>query len=196
MVAPMSMAGLEPTPGWAVLLVAPLALLALGVWRRSIAALLLGVPLGWSLSAFHLPQGAWTLSGSAVALAGAMAYLVAALLWCRRGGAGAEELALTWQNADDASSLGSARPWLGGWLVAGPVLGAALWPGCLEGAYQGFPQAPGIAQVGLVLLGLLVGLAIGSDLLRPRPAPTGRRRRAVMLAMVGGLCLTGYGIWV
>lgn len=197
MVAPIPEQRLTPDLAWAVLMLGPLSLLALGLWRRSAAALLVGVPLGWALSAFYLPFGAWQGLSGAAALGAAAIYLFAAVWWCRaasepQGPEGGAEV--EWRRLERGRGGVEIKPWLGAWLIGGPAVGALLWPECLSGVYTGFPRAPGLAQVGLTLLATLIGLAIASDLLRRRPRPVGRRGRAALLAAIGGLCLAGYGL--
>jgi hypothetical protein len=167
----------------------PLALIY-GLWRHSAWALLVGVPVGWSMPAFGLPDGAFNGTAGIVALLAVLAYIPTALGYLRERRVAAAQVEWT---ALDATPVVDRRPsftpWLAAILVVGPAAGAALWPSVIHRVAGGFPTMMGRAHVALTLVALLVGLALATDLSRGRPPLPGNRRRARSLAMVGFICL-------
>ncbi len=171
------------TAWWLSALVGP-SLLALGMLRRSRAALLVGVPASWALPAHGLPPAAPDAALAAVGLAAVAAYVTAACWFLAPRPA---PRSVEWTSLDGVAARPARDPlpWVAGLLVAGPAVGAACWPPLAEAAGRGFPALPGLALVGLALVGTLVGLAIATDLFRGRaPLPGSRARLGVLAAMV------------
>lgn len=175
--------------------VLPLALIH-GLARTSPWALLVGVPVGWALPAFGLPDGAFNGAAGAVALVAVIAYVPTALAYLRERRASAAHV--EWTALDDTPKVDrrpSFTPWLAGALVLGPAAGAALSPTVVQRVAGGFPDMMGRAHVALTLVALLVGLALATDLARGRSAMPGDPRRARVLAIAGALCV-GLGVYL
>ena len=161
-----------------------------GIARTSPWALLVGVPIGWSLPAFGLPDGAFNGAAGAVALVAVLAYIPTALGYLRERRLTAAQI--EWTALDDtprADRRPSFTPWLAALLVLGPAAGVALSPTVVQRVAGGFPNMMGRAHVALTIVALLVGLALATDLARGRAAMTGDARRARLLAIAGLLCL-------
>lgn len=173
----------------------PLALIY-GLVRQSIWALLVGVPVGWALPSFGLPDGAFNGAIGLVALVAVSAYIPTALGYLRPRLA--QPAAVEWTALDAASTIDRRppfMPWLAAALVVGPAAGAVLWPSVIHNAAVGFPHTLGQAHVALTLVALLVGLALATDLARGRAPLTGSARRARTLAVITALCV-GLGLYL
>lgn len=161
-----------------------------GLWRQSAWALLVGVPVGWAMPAFGLPDGAFNGPTGVVALLAVLAYVPTALGYLRERRVAAAQVEWT---ALDATPLIDRRPsftpWLAAILVVAPAAGAALWPSVIQRVAGGFPTMMGRAHVALTLVALLVGLALATDLARGRAPLPGNARRARTLAILGIGCL-------
>lgn len=167
-----------------------------GLLRQSSQALLVGVPVGWALPAFGLPDGAFNGAVGLVALIAVLAYAPTALGYLRPRQATSAQIEWT---ALDAATVVDRRPsfmpWLAAALVVGPVAGAVLWPTVTRNVAVGFPNLMGRAHVALTLIALLVGLALATDLARGRAPLTGSPGRARTLALVTALCI-GLGMYL
>ncbi|MGK0360398.1 MAG: hypothetical protein ACI9U2_002711 [Bradymonadia bacterium] len=176
---------------WGGFVVVLPAALIYGLVRTSPWALLVGVPVGWALPAFGLPDGAFNGAAGAVALVAVIAYIPTALGYLRERRVAAAQV--EWTALDDtpgAQRRTGLTPWLAALLVFGPAAGAALSPTVVQRVAGGFPNMMGRAHVALTLVALLVGLALATDLARGRTAMPGDARRARTLAIVGALCLS------
>lgn len=186
-VAPLVQADLEPGPGWGIAtLIAP-AMLGAGLIRRSAAALLVLVPAGWALPAYDLPAVAFEGALGPVALLTVAAYLTVALRWLRPR----QPLhGVSWEALDgDAPPAPPRLAALALCLVAGPAVGAFLWPDLLRRAAVGFPAQAHQVAAGAAVLGTLFGLVLAARLARPRPRWPGRRERAAALAVGAAVLL-------
>lgn len=175
--------------------VLPLTLIY-GLLRQSSQALLVGVPVGWALPAFGLPDGAFNGAVGVVALIAVAAYVPTALGYLRPRRLTAAKV--EWTALDTASVVDrrpSFMPWLAAALVIGPAAGAALWPSVAQRIAGGFPTLLGRAHVALSLIALLVGLALATDLARGRPPMRGNARRARTLALITAACV-GLGMYL
>lgn len=182
--------GVDGVQWGALSFVLPLMVI-LGVWRQSPWILLTGVPIAWALPAHGLPDGGLAGSVGTVALLAVVAYVPAALAWLRPRDPPLAEV--TWTALDDEPRRVVARPvpWVAGALVALPAVGVALWPGVADQVARAQAGVVGRAHVTLVLVALLVGLALATDLARGRPPVTGNRRMIAVLAVFGLATLVG-----
>jgi len=163
--------------------VAPL-LFAFGWIQRSATALLVGVPGGWFVVAYGLPELGYG-GGAAIVLV-TFAYVVAAVLWSSHDTATGED-GTRWEVEVDPSP-GSPRapimPCVVGLLVAASGLSVALWPALQQRAIGAFPGLGERVAVGLGLVGTLAGLIVAASILRRRPPLSWRSARAMVLSVV------------
>lgn len=190
------------SPAALPLALAPLPILAVGLWRRSPMALLVFLPLAWALPAY-LPvpgdeQRLFEVGPGLAAVSTLVAYCVAALMYLRRADAPpAERAGPTWRALDEApvpTGLGRARARLAAWTIAAPAILFLAAGGGASALRSAFGRLAGMAAAGLCALGLLLGLAVATDLLRGRGPRPGRPARAgLALVVLCGVALAALG---
>ena len=183
-VAPIG-AHLDAVGPW-VYWTAPLAPLvfAFGWIQRSGTALLVGVPGGWFVVAYGLPELGYG-GGAAIVLV-TFAYVVAAALWSAHDASKRED-ETRWEVEDAGYSGASSAPIMPlvvGLLVVAGGLSVALWPALQQRAVGAFPGLGERVAVGLGLAGTLAGLVVAAAILRRRPPLSWRSARAIVLSVM------------
>jgi hypothetical protein len=160
---------------------------ALVVVRPTPLIALAGFPLALALPSHALAEA--TAGWVAAWLATFAAWLVVSTAALRQGVAAVGQTEVGeggWAPISDPvptpRQLGRAA--LVGALIFGPSLAPFVGDEVATKAQLSFPGLGGLALVGATLLAVLVGLALASDLLKGRSPRLGRRRRAVVLAVV------------
>jgi len=185
------LASVSNLPMHVALLLVPLVLWGLGMYARSLVVLLVFVPVTWALSVFLPDARPFSPAGGLAAVWTLLVYAATTLAWSSGHGA-APSTPVQWM---PVASRGSGRAVTAagrdGWLVAaltvGPPLGFVLTPDLDGRMARSFGPLGGLVSAGLCVLGILLGLALATDVWRARPPRAPSRGRAVRHAFALGV---------